>query len=222
MIKIKELSKIFSSKKEQVIALNEIDLDIPKNKFVLIKGPSGCGKSTLLFTLGGMLTPSSGSVELLGKNLYQLSKNELSNFRASSIGFVFQSYNLIPYLNILENILFGLKGNKNGELKEKAIQLVKELNITDRIHHKPTELSIGEKQRVAVARAILGNPDLVLADEPTGNLDPENAKEVLMHLNQFKQAGGTVIMVSHSNDADHLADTIIHMEKGKIKTIKSI
>ncbi len=220
MIKTNGLTKIFSSKKAEVIALNELNLDIPENKFVLVKGPSGCGKSTLLFMLGGMLIPSSGMVEIEGQDLYQLTSRELTSFRAKNIGFVFQSYHLIPYLNVVENVLFKSKSGENGQLLSKATDLLKELNISDRKDHKPAELSIGEKQRVALARALIREPRLILADEPTGNLDPENAKEVLAHLSQYKKDGGTVVMVSHSGDADHLADMIIHMKNGKIDKIE--
>jgi putative ABC transport system ATP-binding protein len=221
MINLKEITKIFKSKKGDVIALNRIDLQIPENKFVLIKGHSGCGKSTLLFAMGGMLKPSSGEIEVLGKNPFKLSEKERTNFLSGQLGFVFQSYYLIPYLNVLENIMLSRKaGNKSVE-KEQAIEIAKELNLEHRLSHKPSELSIGEKQRVALARALIINPKLILADEPTGNLDPENTNEVLKHLTDFKENGGSVIMVSHSNEADHLADITISMEKGKITKINT-
>ncbi len=216
MINLKEITKIFKSKKGNVIALNGIDLQIPENKFVLIKGHSGCGKSTLLFVMGGMLKPSSGEIEVMGMNPFKISEKQRTNFLSSQLGFVFQSYYLIPYLNVLENIMLSRKaGNKTVE-KEQAIEIAKELNMGHRLSHKPSELSIGEKQRVALARALIINPKLILADEPTGNLDPENTNEVLKHLSNFQKKGGSVIMVSHSNEADHLADITITMEKGKI------
>ena len=221
MIQVKELSKIYSSKKKEVIALNGISLEIPEKKFVLIKGPSGCGKSTLMFALGGMLCPSAGTIAVGGENIYKKSKAELNTYRSQKIGFVFQSYYLIPYLSVKDNILFGLTRKAKGSLNERVTQLIEELHLPERIQHNPGELSIGEKQRVALARALVNNPDLILADEPTGNLDPDNAKVVLKHLNKFKLNGGTVIMVSHSDDADHLADLIIHMKQGKIESIES-
>lgn len=221
MIELVQISKIFRSTKGDVIALNEVDLQIPKNKFVLIKGPSGCGKSTLLFTIGGMLKPSSGKIEVLGKAPYHLSEKERTLFLSTQLGFVFQSYHLVPYLNALENILLSKKaGNKTVNSKQ-AKMLAKELNIDDRLKHYPAELSIGEKQRVALLRALIIEPELILADEPTGNLDPENTKEVLNHLEKFHKNGGSVLMVSHGNEADELADITITMEKGKITKINT-
>jgi putative ABC transport system ATP-binding protein len=221
MINLKEITKIYSSKKGDVIALNEVDLQIPENKFVLIKGPSGCGKSTLLFTIGGMLKPSSGLIEVLGKTPCQLSEKERTEFLSSQLGFVFQSYHLVPYLSALENILLAKKAGNKSVTEEKARELAEELNISDRLSHYPSELSIGEKQRVALARALIIEPKIILADEPTGNLDPENTKEVLDHLEKFKQAGGAVIMVSHGNEADNLADVLITMERGRITDYKT-
>ena len=221
MINFKEITKIYSSKNGDVIALNEVNLHIPENKFILIKGPSGCGKSTLLFTIGGMLKPSSGSIEVLEKTPYQLSEKERTAFLSSQLGFVFQSYHLIPYLNVLENILLAKKAGNKSVTTEKAKALADELNISDRLNHYPSELSIGEKQRVALARALIIDPQIILADEPTGNLDPENTKEVLNHLEKFQQSGGTVIMVSHGNEADNLADVLITMERGKITNYKT-
>lgn len=221
MINIQQITKIYHSKKGDVIALNEVDLHIPENKFVLIKGPSGCGKSTLLFTMGGMLKPSSGKIEVLGKAPYLLSEKERTLFLSTQLGFVFQSYHLVPYLNALENILLSKKaGNKTVNTRQ-AKKLAEELNINDRLKHYPAELSIGEKQRVALARALIIQPQLILADEPTGNLDPENTREVLNHLDEFHKNGGSAIMVSHGNEADDLADITISMKKGKIINIKT-
>lgn len=220
MIKLKEVTKIFHSKKGDVLALNEIDLEIQTNTFILIKGHSGCGKSTLLFTLGGLLKPSSGQVEVMGKNPFALSEKERAKFLASQLGFVFQSYYLVPYLTVLENIMLPQKAGNNSVKKEDAEGIATQLNISHRLSHKPYELSIGEKQRVALARAFVIQPKLILADEPTGNLDPDNTQEVLQHLAEFKRRGGSVLMVSHGNEADYLADTIVYMKKGKITEIK--
>lgn len=221
MINFQQITKIYRSKKGDVIALNEVDLQIPKNKFVLIKGPSGCGKSTLLFTIGGMLKPSSGKIEVLGKAPYQLSGKERTLFLSTQLGFVFQSYHLVPYLNTLENILLSKKAGNKTVTSEQAKKLAEELNIGDRLKHYPAELSIGEKQRVALARALIIQPQLILADEPTGNLDPENTEEVLNHLQKFHENGGSVVMVSHGNEVDELADILITMEKGKITNINT-
>lgn len=216
MIELKEITKIYRSKKTDVLALNEINLHIPQNRFVLIKGPSGCGKSTLLFTIGGMLKPSSGELEVMGKKPFHLTEKERTAFLSSQLGFVFQSYYLVPYLTVLENILLPEKAGNKGVTKEQALEIAKELHIDHRLSHKPSELSIGEKQRVALARAFIIQPKVILADEPTGNLDPGNTKEVLKHLEQFRKKGGTVVMVSHGNEADDLADITVTMNKGKI------
>jgi ABC-type lipoprotein export system ATPase subunit len=221
MIDIQQITKIYRSKKGDVIALNEVDLHIPENKFVLIKGPSGCGKSTLLFTIGGMLKPTSGKIEVLGKAPYQLSEKERTLFLSTQLGFVFQSYHLVPYLNALENILLSEKAGNKKVNTEQAKKLAEKLNIYDRLKHYPAELSIGEKQRVALARALIIQPELILADEPTGNLDPENTREVLNHLEKFHKNGGSVLMVSHGNEADDLADITISMKNGKIININT-
>ena len=219
MINIEKVTKIFRLKQGDVIALNDIDLQIDDNKFVLIKGHSGCGKSTLLFTLGGMLKPSSGKVQVLGMDPFKFSDRDRTKFLSSQLGFVFQSYYLIPYLNVLQNIMLPQKAGNFVVNKRQAVEIAKQLNLEHRLLHKPSELSIGEKQRVALARALVIKPKIILADEPTGNLDPENAKEVLNHLIEFKTKGGTVIMVSHGDIADELADSILLMNKGKISGI---
>lgn len=219
MINIQDLTKIYRSNKGDVIALNELNLHIPKNKFALIKGHSGCGKSTLLFTISGMLKPSSGKIEVLGKSPSQFAGSERNKFLSSQLGFVFQSYNLVPYLTVLENIMLPRKAGNKTINTQKAKQLARDLNIENRLKHYPSELSIGEKQRVALARAFIVEPQLILADEPTGNLDPDNTQEVLKHLEAYYKAGCSVVMVSHSNEADNLANITVYMEKGKISNI---
>lgn len=219
MIKLKDITKIYKTKREDVIALNDLTIELPRQQFVLIKGPSGCGKSTLLFTLAGMMHPTSGAVNVLGKDLQKLNEKDRTHFLARKIGFVFQAYYLIPYLNVLENILLinqsGLHNIQSSEVKVWA----KKLNIENRLDHFPSELSIGEKQRVALVRAFVAQPNLILADEPTGNLDPSNTQEVLKHLENYHREGGSVIMVSHSNEADEIADIIITMSEGRFKEI---
>ncbi len=217
MIKTDSLTKVFRSGKKSVIALNEVDLTIEKGEFVLIKGHSGCGKSTLLFSLGGMLNPSSGSVAIDDVSIYNKSEKELALFRANNIGFVFQSYHLLPYLTVLENILISERLNKKNVTEKRAVEIAESLNIAHRLNHKPSELSIGEKQRAALARVFITNPNVIFADEPTGNLDPENAKEVIEHLKRYNQKGGTVVMVTHGNEADKVADRIVNMKDGKLK-----
>lgn len=217
MIKVENLSKTFKQAKNQVIALDGVSFDIKQNSFTLIKGPSGCGKSTLLFTLGGMLRPTAGKVNFLGKDLYDLQEKDRRIHTRSNIGFVFQSYHLLPYLSVIENIKLGQKLSFNNIDQEYVETLIEELQLKDRLDHKPSQLSIGEKQRVTLVRSLAYKPKLILADEPTGNLDPENSNIVLSFLENYRKDGGTVVMVSHSSDADSLASGILRMKKGRIE-----
>lgn len=216
MIKIENITKVYKRGKQDIIALNDISFQAESSEFILIKGPSGCGKSTLLFTLGGMLKPGNGTVEVLNRDIYRLSERERTAFRSEYIGFVFQSYYLVPYLNVRENIL--LAGRLPGiNISEKeAMEIAGNLNLSQRLSHKPHELSVGEKQRVALTRALVTKPEIILADEPTGNLDPQNAKEVLEYLSDFHRKGGLVIMVTHGDEADSYATRQIEMKDGKI------
>ena len=216
MIKIENITKIFHSKHSDVIALNKINLEVASGEFLLIKGPSGCGKSTLLFTLGGMLKPSSGKVYVEGDDLYALSNRDLLNYRARKMGFVYQSYHLIPYLNILDNILLVNQVGKPVTNRDEVMNLAKQFNLQDRLTHLPAELSVGEKQRAALMRALVCKPKLLIADEPTGNLDPANSAIIVEHFKRFQELGGTVIMASHNNDADELATREICMQQGEI------
>lgn len=216
MIEIKGLTKEFISGGQKVTALNNVDLQIQGGEFVLIKGSSGCGKSTLLFTAGGLLKPSAGSVRIANQELYTMSGKELLRYRAQKTGFVFQSYYLLPYLNVFENIIAANHLGGNTIRVDDVHQIAQRLKIEHRLKHKPSELSVGEKQRVSLARAMIVNPDIILADEPTGNLDPENAAEVLCCLHEFKEAGGTVVMVTHGAEADGCATRQIKMNKGQI------
>jgi putative ABC transport system ATP-binding protein len=216
MIRTENLTRIFRQGRREVIALNNLDLTIREGSFVVVKGHSGSGKSTLLFTLGGMLTPSSGKVFLEDKELYTLSDRQRTAYRAGKIGFVFQSYYLLSYLTVLENIRVATHLPGHHATEEEARTLAASLGLGERLSHKPSELSAGEKQRVALARALISRPALILADEPTGNLDPDNAHIVTERLHRFRQNGGTVIMVSHDNEADALADRILFMEKGSV------
>ena len=216
MLEVKNISKQFVSGKNKVSALNNINLKVETSEFILIKGDSGSGKSTLLFIMGGMLNPTSGSVLVNGENIVALSEKERGKYRANKIGFVFQSYHLLPYLNVFENIMLPnlLADSKINE--EDVFSLVEELGIKDRLYHKPSQLSAGEKQRVAIARALILNPSLILADEPTGNLDERNTIEVMKHLKAFQLKGGTVIMVTHGHLADKYATRTINLHKGEL------
>lgn len=216
MITIQNLTKRFHSRKSEVLALNKVNLHINKGEFVLIKGPSGCGKSTLLFTLGGMLKPSIGSISVDQQDIYKLSEAELQMYRARQIGFVYQSYHLVPYLNILENILLVNQTSKEVASYDDVVALAKQFNLENRLYHKPAELSVGEKQRAALMRALMVKPQILIADEPTGNLDPENSEIIMKHFKDFQQQGGTVIMASHGNEADKLATVTVYMKDGEI------
>jgi len=217
MIHLDKISKIFGSSTKQVEAIKNIDLQVSKGEFIVISGPSGSGKTTLLLSIGGMLKPSSGVVSIDNKDIYLLNEFERTKFRALDIGFVFQMFYLIPYLNVLDNIILSAGLGSNENRNRKALELAEQLGISDRILHKPSELSAGERQRVALARAMIHQPKIILADEPTGNLDPDNSRGVIKIIREYHQTGSTVIFVTHGKDADQYADRIIYLMKGEIK-----
>ena len=212
MIICEKLTKSYRTKQGEVRALDDVSLELHPGEFIVVRGPSGCGKSTLLLTLGGMLRPTRGRVTMDGKALYDLDTRQRARFRAERVGFVFQMFHLVPYLSVLENVLLAAGTCP----RTRAESLLDELGLKRRAHHKPGELSAGERQRAAVARALLNRPQLVLADEPTGNLDPENSAEVLEHLRTFREGGGTVVMATHSAAADRHADRIVDLRAGRI------
>jgi len=216
IIETKGLSKIFHTGGKEVTALDNVDLNIQKNDFALIKGPSGCGKSTLLFAMGGLLNPSAGAVRVSDREMYSLSEKERLKYRSRVIVFVFQSYYLLPYLSVSENIMLLNKVDGINVTKEEVIKIAERLNIHQRLEHLPSELSVGEKQRTSLARALVVKPSIILADEPTGNLDPENAAEVIRYLYEFREQGGTVVMVTHGTDADKYATRHINMKEGRV------
>ena len=217
MIYLEDVSKIFESPRGKVKALNKVNFHAEKGEFVVMKGPSGSGKTTCLLSIGGMLQPTSGVISMDGKDIYSLKQHERARFRASHIGFVFQLFYLIPYFNVLENILLsaGLSGDEKKQ--EKALDLANSLGLGERLMHYPSELSAGECQRVTLARAIVHQPKLLLADEPTGNLDKENSQEVLKIIEHYHQQGGTVLFVTHTGIADTFANRIFHLENGEIR-----
>jgi len=216
MIAIKNINKEYGSKSNKVSALKNLNLKIDTSEFLLIKGESGSGKSTLLFILGAMLNPTSGIVKVDDDELFSMTEMQKATYRATKTGFVFQSYHLLPYLNVVENIMLSNKLPNINIQKEEVIRIATELGIGDRLNHKPSQLSAGEKQRVALARALVTNPSIILADEPTGNLDEKNSLEVLNYLKRFKDDGGTVVMVTHGNLADSFASRIIQLHKGEL------
>lgn len=216
MIRLDDVLKTYRTRRGDVKALDGINLNIEKGEFIVVCGPSGSGKTTLLMALAGMQRPTSGTVTIEKNNIYSISQAARAKFRARNIGFVFQMFHLIPYLNIIENIALagGTVTNKNKKVQ--ADKLIEKFGLTERAHHKPPQLSAGEKQRTAIARALLNKPRIILADEPTGNLDSDNTASVLGYLSQFHQAGGTVILATHATTANNLADRIIYLRSGRI------
>lgn len=210
------VSKTYQKNTNTVHALNNIDLTLNTGEFVAIQGPSGCGKSTMLLIAGTLLKPDAGEVHIAGTNPYDLSPEARSKFRAGHIGFVFQQFHLIPYLSVKDNILAAACKGLDDTKKARANQLIESLGLVDRVSHTPAELSVGERQRTALARAMLNNPKLILADEPTGNLDDDNSNIVLDQLKQYANAGGVVMMVTHDAQAAAAADKIINMNQGNI------
>ena len=218
MIRCDEVTKIFRKNGSEVTSLDRFTAKVADGEFVAVRGPSGSGKTTLLLTLGGMQRPSAGSVHLAGRDLYALSPAERARLRSSEIGFVFQMFHLVPYLDLLANVLLACPGEPSAEVRQRAGRLMDELGLADRASHRPGELSAGERQRLAVARALLNRPKLILADEPTGNLDPENAAEVIRHLAEFHRGGGTVVLVTHGASADAHADRTLRLDQGQLKS----
>lgn len=216
MIHLEDICKKFESRRGKVEVLKNINFHAEKGEFIVIKGPSGSGKTTLLLTIGGMLEPDSGIISVYGRNIYTLNQNERARFRASVTGFVFQLFYLIPYVNVIENINLSAGLSDFENKKERVLNLLNDLGLKDRLLHYPSELSAGECQRVALARALVHQPKLLLADEPTGNLDFENSEEVLKIIENYHQRGGTVLYVTHTNFADSVATHILHLDKGKI------
>ncbi len=215
MIRLKQVSKVFKTSRGQVKALDDVSLSVRKNEFVVVRGPSGSGKTTLLFTLGGMLEPNTGQVIVCDRDVYSMSSRARAKFRAGTIGFVFQMFHLVPYLDVHENIVLTPRAGHQRRNIDTG-ELVDRLGLSSRIHHKPSELSAGEMQRTAIARAIFRQPEIILADEPTGNLDPGNTREIIDHLCEYHSSGGTVVMVTHGREAESHADRIIRLEEGRI------
>ena len=218
MIRIENLSKVYNSKGNSVAALKEVSVSIEKGEFISIVGPSGSGKTTLLLCMGGLIHPSVGKVNIDGASIYDLNIKERATFRLRNLGFVFQTFNLIPYLTALENVQIplSLAGNNNGNQTERATELLEKLGLGDRLNHKPRELSIGQQQRVAIARALANNPKIILADEPTGNLDPNTTNETVAYLNLLNQTGITVVMVTHNPGVAERAQRTLKLVDGRL------
>jgi len=229
MLSIQDVSKTYHGQSGVVRALEGVSLTAAPGEFVGVQGRSGCGKTTLLLAAGGLLTPTEGTVRVDGRDVYALSPDERAGLRASTIGFVFQQFHLIGYLTVLENVLAAsLPATPRGSAvpnpgggnhhRARAEALIERFGLTGRRNHLPTELSTGERQRTALARALLNGPRLLLADEPTGNLDEINAGEVYAELRRFADEGGTVLLVTHDDRAAANADRTIQLRDGRTST----
>lgn len=218
MIEINNLCKVFRTTEVETVALNQVNLHVDEGEFVAIMGPSGCGKSTLLNILGLLDNPTSGSYKLLGQEVADLREKDRTRVRKGKIGFVFQSFNLIDELNVFENVELPLTylGIKAAERKQRVHDILKRMAISHRAQHFPQQLSGGQQQRVAIARAVVTNPKLILADEPTGNLDSKNGAEVIKLLSELNSEGTTIIMVTHSQHDASFAHRTVHLFDGSV------
>ena len=218
MIQINDISKVFRTSEVETVALNHVSLDIEEGEFVAIMGPSGCGKSTLLNILGLLDNPTEGSYQLMGQEVATLQEKERTRVRKGKLGFVFQSFNLIDELNVYENVELPLTylGYKASDRRKMVENMLRRMNISHRAKHFPQQLSGGQQQRVAIARAVVANPKLILADEPTGNLDSKNGKEVMELLTELNKEGTTIIMVTHSQHDASFAHRTVHLFDGSV------
>ena len=216
ILEVENISKIYGKGETKVIALDNVSFEVAEGEFIAIIGPSGSGKSTLLHTIAGLEKPTDGNVYLYGKNLYEMSKKELTILRRQKIGIIYQFYNLIPTLNVEENILLPIELDRKKVDKKRLDEIIKFLNLDNRRKHLPNELSGGQQQKVAIGRALMINPTIILADEPTGNLDSKSSNEIIQLLikanKEYKQ---TIIMITHNLEIAKLANRIIKIEDGK-------
>ena len=216
LLELHNLAKSFAGPSGTVGAVDDVTLSVDAGEFVAVRGPSGCGKTTLLLAAGVLLAPDKGEIRIAGEDPYRLSSEQRARFRAQHIGFVFQQFHLVPYLDVLDNILVPSLASAAPDRRQRAQELATRFGLSDRLHHVPAQLSVGERQRTALARALLNEPQLVLADEPTGNLDADNARDVFSALADFARAGGAVLLVTHDPLAAEHAGRGITMKRGKI------
>jgi putative ABC transport system ATP-binding protein len=220
VIKIRNITRDFPLGNEVVKVLKGIDLDIERGEYVALMGPSGSGKSTLMNLLGCLDTPTSGSYELNGKDVSNMTDDELAEIRNKEIGFVFQTFNLLPRTTALENVALPMvyAGASKSDRTERAKQVLTDVGLADRMDHKPNQLSGGQRQRVAVGRALVNHPSIILADEPTGNLDSKTSEEIMNLFNEIHKAGNTVILVTHEEDIAENAHRIIRLRDGIVES----
>ncbi len=219
LIELKGVSKYYENEGERVAALKEVDLIIEAGEFIAVMGPSGSGKSTLLNILGGLSHPSVGEIRVDGIDIYRLKGEKLADYRSEYIGFVFQSFQLISYLTILENVMLPLAiiPSRNGNQKEMAARVLQKVGLAEKGHRLPNQLSGGEQERVAIARALVNNPPIILADEPTGNLDSKTGKEIMGLLKRLNSDGQTILMVTHNADNAKFAHGVIYLKDGQLQ-----
>lgn len=220
VIQIRDLKKIYKMGDSIVKALNGVSFDVERNEYIAIMGPSGSGKSTLMNMIGCLDTPTSGDYYLNGSSVSQMDDNELAAIRNREIGFVFQTFNLLPRTDCLQNVELPLiySGMKSSERKERARETLEKVGLGDRTHHKPNELSGGQRQRVAIARALVNNPSILLADEPTGNLDTKTGVEIMELFEELYRAGNTILLVTHEEDIAAHARRVIRLRDGVIES----
>ena len=219
MITLTDISKVFQTKDIETHALSNVNITINKGEFVSIMGPSGCGKSTLLNIMGLLDDATSGTIEIDGINVKGMIDKEMALFRNHKMGFIFQSFHLIPSLNVIDNIELPLlyrKGVPAKERRERAMEVIKKVGLSHRAKHFPSQLSGGQSQRVAIARAIIGNPEIIFADEPTGNLDSKTGAEIMEILHNLNREGTTIMMVTHDSSIAQQTGRIIHFLDGKL------
>ena len=214
MLEVNQLTKTYTKNGNRFTALNDVTFNVDKGEFVAVVGPSGSGKSTLLHIIGGLIRPDSGRVLFRGKDIYELNNREENQFRRKSVGFVFQQFHLMPYLTVVENIKMA-----NGKTLDNTViaGYLEKCSLFPLQNKYPSELSVGEKQRTAFVRAIISQPEMLLADEPTGNLDPENSRVLMLLMQEFHKNGGTVILVSHQPETSNYASRTIKLESGKLR-----
>jgi putative ABC transport system ATP-binding protein len=223
LIKVENLTKVYGMGEVAVRALDGLDLTIDEGEFVAIMGPSGSGKSTLMNILGCLDRPTEGHYWLGGEDVSQFNKTQLARIRNRRIGFIFQSYNLLPRMSALKNVILPLLYNSNGPQRQSAakrealaIEALEAVGLGDRVHHRPTELSGGQQQRVAIARALVNDPLIILADEPTGNLDTRSSLEIVAILHELHQRGRTIVMITHEPDMGAQAQRIVYLRDGRV------